>query len=80
MAKVVHLPTERGLPDTAAWVRIRRSDNGRYQVQVCKDSRAKLVLTYDIDLDTFAAAIWRAKQHADAIEVRTVYAIGCDGE
>ena len=35
------------------------------------------MLTYDIDLDTFAAAIWRAKQHADAIDVATVYAIGC---
>jgi hypothetical protein len=78
MAKVVHLPTERGLPDTVSWVRIRRSDGGKYQVQVCKGASAKAVLTYDIDLDTFAAAIWRAKQHADAIQVPTVYAIGCD--
>ena len=77
MARIVHLRTERGLPDAVAWVRIRRSDNGRYQVQVCKGSPAQ-VLTYDIDLDTFATAIWRAKQHADAIEVGTVYAIGCD--
>ena len=46
-------------------------------MQVCNGSTAKAVLTYDIDLDTFAAAIWRAKQHADAIDVATVYAIGC---
>jgi hypothetical protein len=77
MAKVVHLPTERGLPDTVAWVRIRRTDDGRYQVQVCTGSPAQ-VLTYDMDIDAFASALWRAKQHADAIEVATVYAIGCD--
>jgi hypothetical protein len=79
MALVVHVHADRDLPDTDAWVRIRRGDDGRFQVQTCEGAPRQILIKYDNDLDSFATASWRAKQQADAIGVTTVYAIGCDG-
>jgi len=67
MAKVVHLPASRAPPDAGAWVRVRRSSEGGYQVEVCKDAPSGVVLTYDIDPSTFASAVWRARQHAERL-------------
>jgi hypothetical protein len=75
MAKVVHLSPDRVPPDAVAWVRIRRSGDGSYQVEVCRDSSSDVVLSYDISPATFSSAVWRAKQHADALGVETVYVI-----
>jgi hypothetical protein len=81
MAEVIHLRTDQELPDTDAWVRIHRSGQDKFQVEVYEDQANKMTFKYVSDgLDSFATALWGAKQHADAIEVATVFAIGCEGE
>jgi hypothetical protein len=76
MAKVVHLSPDQVPRNAKAWVRVRRSGEGSYEVEVCKDSSSEVVLAYDIRPATFSIAVGRAKQHADAIGVKTVYVIG----
>ncbi len=81
MAEVIYLRADQQPPDADVWVRIWRSDRNKFQVQVYEDRADKMTFKYVSDrLDSFAAALSEATQHADAIEVAMVFAIDCPGE
>jgi hypothetical protein len=81
MVQVIHLRTEQELPDADAWVRIRCLGESQFQVRVHEGQGNQMTFEYVSDrLDSFATALWGAEQYADAIEVATVFAIGCEVE
>lgn len=77
MIEVIHLSAGADPPETDQWVHIERSEDGAFTVEVL-ERRRRPVIRFEQPLETFEAAVARAKEHAERLGVAVIHAFGCE--
>ena len=77
MIEIIHLPAGADPSESDIWVRIERGDGGKFVVKTF-EFRHRPVIRFEPPLDSFEAAVARARHHAERIGVETIHAFGCE--